>query len=184
MSVTSEESKNDYKNSVYAQNDSMSLCLYYETKTEENKTERAFRIISLFELAQLKLKKISELFQLQDYNNIVKKKSSIPLYNIIQVGKRVILFKESLEELKDMGNNKLLNRLFVVYKFNDVASTKYIYLQNHIEARKNEELGDGDTSFDTSKYQSRLKLRADEFTCVIENKHFLINIDGSIKWLI
>ena len=176
------KSKKEYKNSVYAQNDSMELCLYYEERTPDCKTERAFRIISLFELSQLKLRKISELFQLQDYNNLTKKKSSIPLYNIIQVGKRVIMFKESQEELKNIDDNKLLSRLFIIYKFNDVASTKYIYLQNHIEARKNEELGDGDTSFDTSKYQPRLKLRADEFTCVIENKHFIINLDGSINW--
>jgi hypothetical protein len=70
-----------------------------------------------------------------------------------------------------------------VYKFNEVGSTKYLYLQNHIEARKNEELGDGDTSFDPQKYQPRLKLSASQFFAAIESKHFNVMPDGEINWL-
>ncbi len=55
------------------QNESMELCLYYEEKTEDNKIERAFKIVSLFELSQLKLNNINELYQLQGYTTIEKK---------------------------------------------------------------------------------------------------------------
>lgn len=181
------KSKNDYKNSVYAQNDSMELCLYYEGKIADNKIERAFRIVSLFELSQLKLNNLRELYQLQGYKNIEKKKNSIPLVSIFNSGQRVILYKESIEELKDLEKSNIsefLNRIFIIYKFNEITPTKYIYLQNHIEARKNDVLGNGDKEVDLTKYQARLYLTSDKFLCAIENKDFEFNKDGSIKWLI
>ena len=45
-------SKHDYKQSIYAQNEENTLCLYYELQ-QENNTQRAFRIVGLFELANL-----------------------------------------------------------------------------------------------------------------------------------
>ncbi|MCB0508296.1 MAG: hypothetical protein KDD21_08360, partial [Bacteroidetes bacterium] len=80
------KSKHSYKNSVYAQNESMELCLYYEGKTEDNKIKRAFRIVSIFELSQLKLKKINEIFQLQEYKYIEENKITIPIKYVIQTG--------------------------------------------------------------------------------------------------
>lgn len=61
--------------------------------------------------------------------------------------------------------------------------TPYIYLQNHIEARPNDVLGDGDTIFKPDIYQHRLKLKAENFTCAIEGKDFKVMLDGEIKWL-
>ncbi|MFN8295023.1 MAG: HNH endonuclease domain-containing protein [Chitinophagales bacterium] len=180
------KSKNDYKNSVYAQNDSMELCLYYEGKMPDNKIERAFKIVSLFELSQLKLSNINELYQLQGYKSIEKKKNTIPLISIIQTGVRVLLYKESIEELKDLEKNNVsefLKRIFIIYKFNEITPTKYIYLQNHIEARKNDILGNGDKEIDLTKYQARLYLTSDKFICAIEYKDFEFKKDGSIKWL-
>jgi hypothetical protein len=62
--------------------------------------------------------------------------------------------------------------------------TPNLFLQNHIEARKNEILDDGDTSFSPVSYQYRLKIKADKFTVAIEGKHFEIMPDGEIKWII
>ncbi|MEJ7671830.1 MAG: hypothetical protein WKF59_03775 [Chitinophagaceae bacterium] len=50
--------------------------------------------------------------------------------------------------------------------------TPNLFLQNHLEARKNELLDDGDTIFDANKRQYRLKIKADKFTCAIEGKAF------------
>jgi ethanolamine utilization protein EutQ (cupin superfamily) len=94
-----------------------------------------------------------------------------------------VFYSDGIEELKDLNPINLLQRTFRVYKFNDMGATRYIYLQNHIEARKNDLLGDGGTEFNKTEYQSRLKLRADEFNCAIEGKHFEVKIDGEIKWL-
>jgi hypothetical protein len=44
-------------------------------------------------------------------------------------------------------------------------------------------LNDGDTSFNPSSYQYRLKIKSDKFSCAIEGKHFEVMLDGEIKWL-
>lgn len=76
-----------------------------------------------------------------------------------------------------------MDRLFKIYKFNELTSTGYLYCQNHIEARPDGDLGDGDTLFNPEKYQPRLKLSADNFNCAIENEDFIINSDSTLSWL-
>lgn len=178
----------DYKTVVYAQNESMELCLYYEEKTEDNKIERAFKIVSLFELSQLKLNNINELYQLQGYKTIEKKKNTLQLTSIIQTGLRVIFYKENIEELIDLEKtNKLafLKRVYTIYKFNSETNTHFIYLKNHLEARAEKDITEKEFRIlDFSLYQSRLQFTADKFICAIENKDFEFNKDGSIKWLI
>ena len=179
------KSSHDYKKSVYAQNDENSLCLYYEG-TIEGKAERAFRIVGLFELAQLRLANTEAIRQEEYYKTIPagrgKVKANIPLNFILQPGAKCIFHKNNLEELQNLSQQDILKRLFRVYKFNEIGSP-YIYLQNHLEARPNELLGDGDTVFEPAKYQHRLKLKADKFTCAIEGKHFEVKPDGQINWL-
>lgn len=178
-------SKHDYKQYVYAQNEENTLCLYYEGN-EEGKTERAFRIVGLFELAGLKLKNVEDIGKEPYYQTAEKNKGKIKLIlslnHIIQTGVKTIFYQERPDELKELTQKELLRRLFRVYKFNEVGSP-YIYLQNHLEARLNDVLGDGDTAFDSKKYQPRLKLKAEKFTCAIEGKHFVVYPDGNIKWL-
>ncbi len=182
------KSKNDYKNHIYAQNESMELCLYYEGKTEDNKIERAFRIVSIFELSQLKLKNINEIYQLQEYNCIKGKNINIPIKHIIQTGLRVIFYKENIEEIIELektNNTDFLKRVYNIYKFNTETKTHFIFLKNHLEARADKEISEKEFRIlDFSIYQSRLQFTADKFICAIENKDFKINKDGTIKWLI
>ncbi|MGI8581257.1 MAG: type II CRISPR RNA-guided endonuclease Cas9 [Chitinophagaceae bacterium] len=178
-------SKHDYKHYTYAQNEENTLCLYYELQTE-NEINRAFRIIGLFEVTQLKLNNFNEIKNDKAYNSLEmgkgKNKKNIPLSTILKSGTKVIFYKEHLEELKDLHKNEVLKRFFRIYKFNEMG-TPNLFLQNHLEARKNELLDDGDTIFDANKLQYRLKIKADKFTCAIEGKHFEIKVDGEINWL-
>jgi CRISPR-associated endonuclease Csn1 len=179
------ESKHEYKRSVYVQNEENTYCLYYEN-TMDGITNRAFKIIGLYELAQLKIKDEKQLLKEPYYNTIIygkgKKQLELPLVKILKVGTKCIFYSESIEELKDLTKPELLKRLFRIYKFNDIGVTKYIYLQNHLEASKNELLGNGDGQFEKTKYQSRLMLNPDKFICAIEGVHFEIKLDGEIKW--
>lgn len=180
------KSKKDYKQNVYAQNDSNVYCLYYEFVVDK-KTNKAFRVVSLFELSLLGLKNEDELYNENGYKSTFmgkgKKVIEAPLNHIIKIGTKCIFYSESIDELKDLSHINLLQRTFRIYKFNDIGVTKYIYLQNHIEARKNEELGNGDGEFKKDTYQSRLMLGANNFNCAIEGKHFEIKLDGEIAWL-
>lgn len=179
-------SKHDYKQHIYAQNDQNTYCLLYES-SDEDKTERAFRIIGLFELAKLGIKNEKELFIDNYYNKIeigkVDKKKEISLTQVLKVGTKVIFYEKHIEELKEIPKKELLKRLFRIYKFNEPApSTVYLYFQNHIEAGNNDELGNGEKDLFFEKYQSRIFLNAAKFRAAIENLHFLINPDGEIIW--
>ncbi|RYZ28007.1 MAG: hypothetical protein EOO10_10950 [Chitinophagaceae bacterium] len=179
------KSKHDYKNAVYAQNDENTLCLYYEGKVD-GKTERAFRIVGLFELAQLKLTSVEDIHKEEYYKTIPagkgKVKANISIDTILMAGTKTLFYKDNIDELKGLEEVDLLKRLFRIYKFNEMG-TPNIYLQNHLEARANDQLGDGDTQFDSTKYQYRLKLKADKFSCALEGKHFEVKPDGQIHWL-
>ncbi len=181
-------SKHNYKHHIYAQNDQNTYCLFYESNFE-NKVERAFRIIGLFDLSKLGIKNEKELFQNNYYNRIEtgrgSKKKEIPIVQILKVGTKVIFYKEHIEELKELSNKELLKRFFRIYKFNEPApSTVYVYCQNHIEARNNEELGNGEKDVNLENYQSRVFLNASKFNAAIENKHFEVAPDGVIIWMV
>lgn len=179
-------SKHDYKQHVYAQNEENTLCLYYE-KISDNNTERAFKIIGLFELSKLRIADTDEIkkepyFQTSEIGK-GKNQKTLGISHIIKVGTKAIFYKENIEELKDIQSLKeLLQRLFVVYKFN-ISGTPDIYLKNHIDARPNPIIDKlCENLFEPSKYQAGLSLKADKFTCAIEGKHFEIKPDGEIDW--
>ena len=82
----------------------------------------------------------------------------------------------------NISENYGVSWLYEIYKFNNQGSD-YNYLQHHLEARPDGELGDGDTYYEIGKYQPRLKLGAAKFNCALENKDFIIKNDGSIEWI-
>jgi CRISPR-associated endonuclease Csn1 len=180
------ESKHKYKQHIYAQNDQNAYCLYYELATEKQ-IERAFRIVGLFELSKLRLTNEAAIFNDNYYNKIEtgkgKNKIELPLCKILNAGTKVIFYKEIIEELKDLDLKEVLQRTFRIYKFNEPApSTVYVYLQNQIEARRNEELGNGDKDLNLDIYQARVFLGASKFNAAMEGKHFEIKPDGQINW--
>ena len=176
-------SKHNYKQYAYAQNSDNVLCIYYEGKIN-GKTERAFKIAGLPDLAKLKIKRPEEIIEEPYYKRAEvgrgKNKSELSFSCILKPGTKCIFYNENIEELKSLEQSKIFNRVFRVYKFNEMG-TPNIHLQNHVEARP--DLDDGDTLFSPDRYQYRLKLKADKFTCAIEGKHFKIMPDGEVIWL-
>lgn len=176
------KSKHEYKQSYYALNETMSVCLYYEGTTN-NKTQKAFRFIGLFELAQYKLRNLSDIISISEFQHCEvgrgKNKNLIPLCFLITSGTRVLIYSNNPDETKELNKTGMLKRLYRVYKFNE-APSPYVYIQHHAEARPDPELGLGQTKIDINKYQPRLKLVANNFNCLIEGKDFEIKLDGEI----
>lgn len=110
---------------------------------------------------------------------IEEKKKSYSLSAIIKVGTRVLMWQETPDELLDCD---LSRRLFSVYKFN-FKGIECIYLQNHLEARKDSDIEDDFTVFDSRIYQPRLTLVASNFNCLIEHRDFEITPVGKIEYL-
>lgn len=176
-------SKHEYKQRYYAQNEINYLYLLYEWHNG-NEVKKTYRIINLFEAKELGIKNINELFELPDFKLLSKgkgtNKKDFELKNIIKTGARVLVWKESAEELRDLDKKELLKKLYKVFKFNEIGSTGYIYLQYHKEARNDKELGEGDKTFKPAIEQPRLRFSADNFNCLIEGKDFEIKLDGEI----
>ena len=174
-------SKYDYKNIYYAQNDGNYLCLLYEG-IKKGKVVRQFRFINYFEIVSLGIKKTGDIYNEPYFQKVEEGKRELRLSAIIKTGTRVLMWKDNPDELNDMTSEQLNRRLFVVYKFNNMGSN-FIYLQNHIESRPDNVLGDGDSSFIDSIYQHRLRVTANNFNCLIENRDFRITDIGKIEWL-
>lgn len=176
--------KQKHKKFVLVQNsdDGNYLYLLYEKGSGE-KLERKARIISLFDLAnEYNVSNTNEIWNDRALNQT---EDGISLKYILKVGQMAIFYSGSREELKGLEKQDLQGRVFRIYKFNEVG-TPYIYLQNHIEARSEEELGklerkkDGYTEFDKDNYQYRLKLKANKLNCIFHGKDFEIKPDGEI----
>jgi CRISPR-associated endonuclease Csn1 len=184
-------SEHEHKNLYLANNDSNYLCLLYKGKDNRGKEIRAFRFINLFEFSKMENKKTKELFHDPEYNFFIKlsrkNEYQLPLTNILKAGQRVILFKSSVDEINRQNALDSSRRMFKIYKFNNSGSD-YVFLENIIEARSDEELKntghtkDGETEFNPEKYQPRLKLTADNLDCLFEGIDFEIKPDGEIKW--
>lgn len=171
-------SKYEYKNLYYAQNDGNYLCLLYEG-VKKGKVERRFRFLNYFDMVSLGIKDL-ETIKIEPYFQVIEEKNvKLSLTAIIKAGTRVLMWSDNPEELIGLDEKEISKRLFVVYKFNKTSSD-YIFLQNHIEARSNTDLSDGDTVFNISNYQSRLMLTAKNFNCIIENRDFFISDTGKI----
>lgn len=168
----------DYKSNYYAQNDGNYLCLLYEG-VSKGKLERKFKLINYFEIAHLGISNANQLWNEPLYKVIEEKKKSYSLSAIIKVGTRVLMWQETPDELLDCD---LSRRLFSVYKFN-FKGIECIYLQNHLEARKDSEIESDFTEFDSRIYQPRLTMVANNFNCLIEHRDFEITPVGKIDYL-
>lgn len=157
------------------------LCIYYEGFDEKERSAYAFRFVNLFEFASLQNRNILGNPDYSKYIKVVRNKEMVLSYkHIFRVGDLVMLYMESPDEIDK--NEPPIEHIFRVYKFNN-SGADYIFLQNVIEARSNDELGDGETLFNPDKYQARLKLTAANFKCLIEGKDFEIKPDGEILWI-
>ena len=173
-------SRHTHKNEYLVQNEENYLFLLYEGLNDKNKTIRHYRILNLFDIAQLKIKDINTIKNEPEFKTIKKGKFELSLKVILKAGDKVIFYKESRDEIT-LENIKY--RLYRLYKFNELGeNTAYLYLQNHIEARPDNELDKGEKAFDPNKYQPRLEFTADKMNCLFENVDFKIMPDGRIQF--
>jgi len=191
-------SKYEYKNYYYADTgDNYAFGLYVEDDKPYDTAQKKIIPINLFEASKFKKEnkklKINDLFEEYILIGRGKKKQKASLYHIFQPGQKVIFYTESKDELKDLGN--LTDRLYKVKNLFD-AKQGLIQFQHHAEARNDEQLTidfpkkdfgqrgkNGFSKFSTDFIQPRLLLSPGNLKCIIENKNFIMKLDGTIKFL-
>ena len=178
------KSIHSHKQNYLVQNAENYLYLLYEGKDKKDKLIRGYRILSLLDISQMKINSIEDLKKEPEYQFLSKGKSNnvskLKLKAILKVGDRIIFYKQHKEEII---KENVKDRLYKIYKFNEMTTTGYLYCQFHKEARPDGDLGDGETSFNPEKYQPRLKVSSDKFNCLIENHDFNFKNDGTLEWL-
>jgi CRISPR-associated endonuclease Csn1 len=189
------ESDKSYKKYIYAMNGENALCLFYEDNIN-GKIIRSARLISLYEMAQLKITNEQELFDIPLYKKVEvgrgKNKVSIPLTHIFKSGDKVIFYKNCIEELKDLDKSDQLKRLYILYGFEDewdkkrLNKTKHrISFRNHLIAGTLTDIKKmyGQSSIiDFDNINPLLRLSKNNWNFAIEGKNFDIEIDGTINW--
>lgn len=178
-------SDKEYKNFVYAQNDINYLCLIYEG-ISKGKCIRKARIIDYLTVAKSHITDIKELISNATYSSWTDGKNQLELKGVLKCGTHVLLWEESPAELTNLTRQQLSQRLYYVYKFNQIGSTTYIYLQHHMEARPDNLIPQDECEVSIGKNQPRLKLSADKCKFLIEGKdndfEFVLNNSKGIEF--
>lgn len=175
-------SKFEYKATTLAKNGENALCLFYKEGTN-----KGMNILSISEIAQLKPKDDTFFFQEPEFNTMLsgkgKKAINIPLYAILRTGQKVLFYKDSIEELKELSLKDLSKRLYKVYQFESDGRMKF---RHHLAAGIDTDLKKINKEVSSFKLEEEpifLRIRQAEWKFAIDNVDFKIQIDGSINFL-
>lgn len=151
------------------------ICLIY-AGVVKNKLERKYRFLTNSEAAALRFQDAKMFFDEPHFAQLIDKKNTYSLQSVIKAGTKVLMWKESPDELFEPDCN-LNQRLYVVYKFNN-AGSDYVYLKQHLEVKESNVEA---VPFGASEYQGTLKLGANNFNCLVEGIDFFIDYLGRIQ---
>ncbi|WP_066219098.1 type II CRISPR RNA-guided endonuclease Cas9 [Formosa haliotis] len=176
-------SDKEYKQTTYAQNGENVFCLFYKGKIK-GKEERAINIIGIYDLAKMKdsIKEEKDFFEIPHFNSIQKKKYQLPLYTVLKSGQKAVFYKESLEELKELSDKELSERLYKMYIFENDGR---IRLKHHLISGSTTDIKKEykeSSSMNFAEYTPLLRITANGWNFAIEEKDFEMNLDGSITW--
>lgn len=152
------------------------VCLVY-AGIVKNKLERKYRFLTNSEASVLKYQTPTEFFDEPLFAELTEKKKVYVLQAVVKAGTRVLMWKESPEELYEQ-DCELNKRLYVVYKFNN-AGSDYVYLKHHLETKESNVEA---LPFGSSDYQGTLKLGANNFNCLVEDIDFTVDYLGNIHF--
>lgn len=176
------ESKKDYKKTTLAINGENPYCLFYR-----NDAGKAMKVLSIIELSELKLTSLNSLYNEPEFSSIEigkgKNKSVIPLYTILKKDDKVIFYKESINELKDLDIEEISNRMFKVYQFE--GDSNRMKFRHHLAAGIDTELKKENkeySSIDLEEKQMFLRLSQGQWNFAVEHKDFIVTLSGEIKW--
>lgn len=175
------ESEKDYKKSTLATNGENTYCLFYK-----NELGKAMKILSIVDLAELKLKNIQNLYNEPEFSSFEfgkgKNKHQIPLYSVLKSGDKVLFYKENIHELKDLNRKELSARMFKMYQFEKDGRIKF---RHHLAAGIDTELKKENQEYSSVNFDEKqifLRLRQGQWNFAIDGKDFEILLDGQINW--
>ena len=165
-----ESAKNgkDYKNNYYVVNDENYLIALYRGKDFEGKTAADNVTLNLLEASKRK-KSGNELYS--------SKQSGLDLYKVLKIGKVVILQNSYDENIFDLSQNKIWNRMYRISGLSKSANLSYVKL-SHILTSKPWSYVPGNFSLDD--YVEFRRYQVNNFIGLVEGSDFKISPSGEI----
>lgn len=187
-------SKIEYKNYYFAANAENALYAYY---WDGKSKERGFECLNLYQVANIRKdinpEKIEDYFSPFKELGRGKSKSEVPIYSVLKVGMKVLFFKESKEELKELNISEISKRLYIITRLYDVISGRLMF-NFHLDARPDEELSkafpkdtfgqkgkNGFSEFNFEFPWPRLLMSPGSFNFIVEGRDFRVTPDGKIS---
>ena len=174
-------SRKEYKRTFHVQNDENYLLAIYEDIVK-GKPKRDFELVRNIDAA----KYFKSSTDREDYPSIVPEKSSkgYPLKHKLTVGKMVILYESSPEEI-DFGNIEDLGKR--LYKITGLSylpvNSGYgsIVMRHHQEARKAKDITTSKGAYkNEGEYRPSIFLYHTQFNALVEGEDFEINALGEV----
>ncbi len=169
-------SKYDYKQNYYAaMGDLAVMCIYTNNIIKKS----ICRIWSLFEISQNRKAKTADV---EDIPTIIPNKNNVPHYLSKQIrsGDMLLLYQNTPEELYEMDNAQLSQRLYVVTGF---ENPNYVKLVKHISAKKDSDLGKGESIKSYENMPEKIRQTITGLNILIAGKDFALNADSTITFL-
>lgn len=188
------ESTKEYKNYIFADSGENYIFGLYE-----NEKGREIISINKFEASQyissVDYTDKNDLFKMKE--PVIIKGNDAKLVHIFEVGQKVLFFKFSKDELKELYQTDKMefsNRLYYIKRLHQ-ASVGNMQFQHHLESRTDEELTkafpkdtfksagkDGFSKFQDNFIAPRLLFKPTTLNFIIEGKDFEMSLDGTIKF--
>lgn len=165
----------DYKNHYYVQmGDLFAMCKYVNNEGDNEKVE--YRVLSLYDIVQNRKLGMEDIpIQISVKNKIYK------LSLVLKKGDMILLYKDNVDELKELDRKELVNRLYEVKLF---RSDKKMIMIHH-----NSSEGYNQSNATTIDYNSFDKL-PNQIRCAFSVVNYLVRgidfeltTDGNIKFL-
>lgn len=165
-------SSKPYKQKYYAEMGDLYVMCKYE---DSSKTEKEFRLLGLFDISENRKMGFEDI-----PSSIVNKKGTKTLWlsHQLKKGDMLLLYKNSIDELKDMDSEMLSQRLYVIRGFENDGNR--IILQKHTNAQPEKDLGKGESVKDFGQMPEKIRCGINTLKYLIFGVDFRISSKGII----
>ena len=182
-------SRHEHKQHYFAKNDSNYCMAIYEGIDDKGKVSRSNLLINNLDAGSY--------FKTSNTNNQLypiapeKDENNNPLKYILTKGKMVLIYDKTPNELFDMEESQLLERLFQITQM-DVEKSAEIKLLHHSEAREKKVLTEfmglktgmkGGKNIGDHKKFPWIKVGVNSFDCLVEGYDFKITPSGKLNFI-
>ncbi len=167
------QSKYEHKNDYYVHmGDLFAMCKYVNKEGDKEKVE--YRVLSLYDVVQ------NRKLGLEDIPSQISVKNSVyTLSLVLKKGDMILLFKENVDELKDLDRKRLGERFYEVVSFEGERGVSLI--QSNC-ARSYSELGKG-SSLKNFELIDKIRCTISTLNFIVRGIDFELSTDGNITFL-